>query len=63
MRNKQFNAPITMQIYLGSGKSGARLRENLERMKRGRESLSQVVLALMKKADPTLFKGIDDAKS
>lgn len=55
-----YNPPVTIQVYLGSGKPGATLRENIKKRIRKGESLSEVVVALLKKADPGLFKGVDD---
>ncbi len=57
---KEFNAPVSISVYLGSGKSGERLRENLMKRVKARESLSEVIVDLLKKADPKLFKGVDD---
>lgn len=57
-----YNPPVTIQVYLGSGKTGATLRENIKKRIRKGESLSEVVVALLKKADPRLFKGVDDAR-
>lgn len=58
---RQHNPPVTIQVYLGSGKAGAALRENIEkRVSQVGGSLSEVVVALLKKADPTLFKGVEN---
>jgi len=58
---KEFNPPVTMQVYLGSGKSGLALRENIQkRVTQSRVSLSEFVVALLKKAEPGLFKGVDN---
>jgi hypothetical protein len=59
---REYNPPMTVQIYLGSGKRGEKLRENLDRA-RGQWSLSEYVVALMKKAEPKIFKGLDDGKN
>lgn len=57
---KEYNSPVTIQIYLGSGKPGIRLRENLKKKVPPKGSLSELVVAMMRKADPALFKGVDD---
>lgn len=57
---KQHNAPVTMQIYLGSGDTGLKLRENIQKKAEAKGSLSEFVVELLKKADPTLFRGIKD---
>lgn len=54
-------APVSIQIYLGSGKPGSKLRENIERRLQPRQSMSEFVVDLIRKADPTLFKGVDNA--
>lgn len=59
---KEYNPPVTIQVYLGSGKAGAKLRENLKRLATKTGSLSELVVDLLKKADPTLFKGVEDGK-
>lgn len=59
---KKYNPPVTIQVYLGSGAAGAKLRENLEKRAAGTGSLSEVVVELLKKADPTLFKGVENGK-
>ncbi len=51
--------PVSIQVYLGSGEEGARLRENIEKKLERRQSLSEFVVNLLRKADPTLFKGVD----
>ncbi len=61
MNTKEYNPPVTKQIYLGSGKSGIQLRNNIN-LKRGGKSFSEFVVELMKKADPSLFKGIEYGK-
>lgn len=58
---KQYNPPATIPVYLGSGKAGAKLRENLEK-RAGGGSLSKLVVDLLRKADPSLFKGVSDDK-
>jgi len=57
--NEKYNAPVTIQIYLGSGKVGERLRENLKKMASKKGSLSELVVSLLKKAEPNLTKGLD----
>jgi len=57
---KTYNPPVSIHLYLGSGKAGAKLRENLEKRVPPRGSLSDVVVELIRKADPTLFKGVDE---
>lgn len=59
---RKHNPPVTIQIYLGSGKRGERLRQNLEKRVPENGSLAEVVVSLLRKADPTLFKGVDDDK-
>ncbi len=60
--DRQYNAPTTIQIYLGTGKPGSTLRENIDKKRGKRQSLSEYVVDLMRKADPSLFKGVDDGK-
>ncbi len=60
---KTYNAPVSIHLYLGSGKGGAKLRENLQKRVEARGSLSEVVVELLRKADPTLFKGVENANS
>lgn len=52
-----FNPPVVVTIYLGSGKNGEKLRGNLLKAA-GSDSLSELVVRLLKKADPALFKGV-----
>lgn len=52
--------PVTAHIYMGSGQDGMRLLENIRKRTTRRKSFSQVVLDLLRKADPTLFKGVYD---
>lgn len=59
---KQYNPPVVMQIYLGSGKKGERLRMNLQKLVPPGGSVSAVVVDLLKKAEPSLFKGVEDGK-
>ncbi len=54
-----YNPPVVIQIYLGSGKEGIKLRDNLLKMVKKNKSLSETVLGLFKKAEPSLFKGVD----
>lgn len=56
---KVYNPPVVIQVYLGSGKEGTRLRDNLLKMVKKNRSLSETVLELFKKAEPSLFKGVD----
>lgn len=58
---RQHNPPVTMQVYLGSGKPGLKLRENIEKKLLPKQSVSDLIIRLMRKADPSLFKGVDDA--
>lgn len=60
---KKFNPPVSIQIYLGSGKRGQRLRDNLRDLVQENGSLSEVVVNLLKKANPSLFKGLEDSKT
>lgn len=53
---------VTKNVYFGSGKSGEKLVENLQKRVPLHGSLSRVILELLRKADPTLFKGVDDGK-
>lgn len=57
---KIYNAPVLINFYLGSGESALKLRENIK--KKGGKSVSQFLMALIKKADPSLFKGVDHEK-
>lgn len=59
---KTYNAPVSIQVYLGSGKEGAQLRENIERRLAPRQSLSEYVVDLLRKAEPALFKGVREAR-
>jgi hypothetical protein len=59
---RTYHPPATIQVYLGSGKIGARLRKNLEKLVPPNGSLSETVVALLKKAEPDLFKGVDNGK-
>lgn len=59
---KKYNTPVSIQVYLGSGKRGERLRENLDKRVGPGQSLSEIVMLLLRKADPTLFKGAEDGK-
>ncbi len=59
---KEYNTPVTIQVYLGSGKEAETIRENLRKRTTKRESMSFVVVELLRKADPTLFKGVSDGK-
>lgn len=59
---KAHNPPVTIQVYLGSGKNGLKLRENLEKRAGKENSLSEIVVDLLKKADPALFKGVENGK-
>lgn len=59
---KTYNPAVSVHLYLGSGKAGAKLRENLEKRIPPRGSLSEVVVELLRKADPALFKGVDDGQ-
>lgn len=52
-------APVTMQIYLGSGKEGLTIRENLERRIPPKRSMSWLILDLIRQADPTIFRGVE----
>jgi len=58
---KVYNPPVTIQVYLGSGKKGEKLRDNLKKSA-GSDSLSEFIVGMLKKADPSLFKGVDDGK-
>lgn len=57
---KKYNAPVSIQVYLGSGVAGERLRENLEKKVPPKGSMSELVVGLLKKASPELFRGVDD---
>ena len=59
---KKYNAPVAIQVYLGSGEAGAKLRENLQKKVQPNGSLSEVIVSLLRKADPTLFKGVENGK-
>jgi hypothetical protein len=58
---KTYNPPVSIQVYLGSGKRAEKLRENINR-ERGKDSLSEFIVTLLKKADPKLFKGIENGQ-
>lgn len=57
---KAYNPPATIQVYLGSGKAGAKLRENLQKRVPVNGSLSEIIVDLLRKADPSLFKGVEN---
>lgn len=57
----KYNPPVSIQVYLGSGKGAEKLRENILKLA-GKDSVSEVVVRLMKKADPALFKGTENGK-
>lgn len=59
---RKHNPPVTIQVYLGSGDDGLKLRANLEKKIPPKGSLSELVVGLMKKADPTIFKGVENGK-
>ena len=56
MKKTQRKFPETIQVYLGSGEKGAKIRENLEKKSGG--SVSKFVVELIRKADPTIFEGV-----
>lgn len=58
---KEYNPPVTRQVYLGSGKKGKRLLDNILRLA-GNDSFAETIVRLLKKAEPKLFKGVDDEK-
>lgn len=55
---KEHNYPVVIQVYLGSGKGAEKLRENLDKAS-GKDSLSEYLVNLMRKANPKLFKGVE----
>lgn len=59
---KTYNPPVTMQIYLGSGKKAEKLRDNIVKAA-GEDSISEFVVELLRKADPTLFKGVENGSA
>lgn len=59
---KKFNPPVSIQVYVGSGKKAEKIRDNMERA-RGEKSLSEFVMNMIEKANPSLFKGLEDAKA
>lgn len=59
---KKYNAPVSIQVYLGSGKSGSNLRDNILKLLKPNQSLSDLIVTLLKKADPSLFKGVNHGK-
>lgn len=56
---REHRLPVTIQVYLGSGERAEKLRTNLEKASKG-GSLSRMIVDLLKRADPTLFKGVDN---
>lgn len=62
----EHNPPVTIQVYLGSGKAGAKLLENIDKRvdEKGPfgRSRSEVIVSMMKKADPGIFKGVESGK-
>ncbi len=56
---KENGTPIAIQVYLGSDQQAITLRDNLKKRTSKRDSLSYVVVELLRKADPTLFKGVE----
>jgi len=58
---KTYNPPVTMQIYLGSGDGAKKLRDNIIKAA-GNDSVSEFIVSRLKKADPSLFKGVADVK-
>lgn len=50
------NWPVTLQIYLGRGKEGEMIRKNIKDKAKRYRSVSEMVVELMTKADPELFK-------
>jgi len=56
---KEYNAPVTKQVYLGTGIKGRKLLENIQKAA-GKDSFSEFVVAQLKIANPKLFKGVDD---
>lgn len=59
---RQHNTPTSIQVYLGTGEAGKKIRENIEKKLTPRQSISEFVVNLLRKADPTLFKGVENGK-
>jgi hypothetical protein len=56
---KTYNAPVTYQVYLGTGEKGKKLLENILKAA-GTDSFSEFIVAQLKIANPKLFKGIEE---
>lgn len=54
---EKFKFPVSVPIYLGSGDEGLQRKERLLQ-KKGDRSLSEFVVELLQKADPTIFKSV-----
>ncbi len=60
---KTFRSPVTIQLYLGSGKKGQKIYGNILKEKEKEQSVSDFILRIIKEANPNLFKGVEDAKN
>lgn len=58
---RKYNPPVSIMVYLGSGVEAEKLRLNIIKAA-GKDSLSEYVVSLLKKAEPSLFKGVKDGK-
>ena len=57
---KEPKVPITRSIYFGSGEEGEKLIKNLQKRLKPRQSLSNLIVDLIRKADPAIFKDLQN---
>lgn len=58
---RTYNPTVTVQVYIGSGKKALKVRDNMEKA-RGSISISKFIMDIIRKANPSLFKGADDGQ-
>lgn len=54
---KKYKSPVAISLYLGSGKTGEKLRENIQK-ESGKESVSEFIVQALREARPSVFKGV-----
>lgn len=59
---EKYKPQVNMQVYVGIGTEAIQIRENIEKRAEPFGSVSRYVLAMIKKADPKVFKGVGDGK-
>lgn len=59
---RKYNPPVVFNVYAGSGKYGEKIRININKCLKPRQSVSEFVMDALRETHPEIFKGAEDGK-